>query len=332
MRNNQFAVEIHTHTNHSDAPFTVNQLIDSASEFGYDGIVMTDHNTSSGFKMASNHQKVTAGQLVVLPGIEWTTYHGHMLIHDPDRDIDWRNARINNIDRYTREIKEVNGLIGIAHPFAVGSPFCTGCYWEFNIRNFDDIDYIEVWNSNQPQHTIESQKAFDWWLSLIDQGERISASTGRDWHRPDGPEENMGVTYLEIEGDLTGESFKRALALGHFYITLGPKLKFQFNHYQMGDTMSLSDCEKASFVVEVLPTEIHDLQPFVTKDWTVKIWNNHTCLYESPLQKELTQRMIFESDVSHPLNEGYVRVELIGTYRNQENTRIVIGNPIYITH
>lgn len=217
MRKYSFPVEIHTHTEHSDATFTTRELIEASKSFGYKGIILTDHNSSSGYNEMKELGLTNDQDLVIIKGMEWTTYFGHMLAHDADYDVDWREATPDTIDTYIKKVKDANGLVGIAHPFDMGSPICTGCHWDFNVKDYSHVDYIEIWNSNNPHVRQESRAAYEMWLDKLDEGYRISASTGRDWHREDNPNDIMGVTYLELaDKKLTHDNFINALEKGQF--------------------------------------------------------------------------------------------------------------------
>ena len=71
-----------------------------------------------------------------------------MLVLGANDFVDWRDAQPDNIDEKIKQVKAVGGIVGIAHPYQLGSPLCTGGRWEFNVRDWRNVDYIEVWASN----------------------------------------------------------------------------------------------------------------------------------------------------------------------------------------
>ena len=131
-----YPCELHCHTVHSDGDFTVEGLIASAKEHGLKGICLTDHNTYSGREEASKEK-----DLVILQGIEWTTYFGHMLVLGADRFVEWRDAVPENIDEKMKQVHAAGGLVGIAHPFQLGTPICTGGRWDFRVQDFSLVNY-----------------------------------------------------------------------------------------------------------------------------------------------------------------------------------------------
>lgn len=330
----QFPVEVHSHTNHSDGQFTVAGLVEAAIEFGYKGLILTDHNTSAGYLEMATLKQIKDGTLITLHGMEWTTYFGHMLAHDASYDVDWREATPDSIDKYMQEVRDANGLVGIAHPYDMGSPICTGCHWDYKVEDYNLVNYIEIWNSNEPQERSESILAYEFWLDKLNKGYEISCSAGRDWHRPDKSDANMGVTYLELASDqLTQVNFKEALRQGTYYITLGPTVKFIINQedqsYYMGDRVSKTDLVNAHLQLELMPTELADLKQFDVTNAYVTVWNNTDLLYKSEKVDLLSDPMMIDFDLPE-LEAGFLRFEVRGDFKQTPNTLIVSGNPIYL--
>lgn len=332
---NQFPVEIHTHTNHSDGSFTPRELLTAAKAFGYKGIILTDHNSSSGYNEMVEDGLLDNNELVVMKGMEWTTYYGHMLVHDADYDVDWREAGPDTIDTHMREVREADGLIGIAHPYDMGSPICTGCHWDYHVRDYSLVHYIEVWNSNQPQKRLESEAAYQFWLRLLRDGFRVSASAGRDWHRPDQPSANMGVTYLEIENtSLSEDRFKHALENGHFYITLGPTVEFYISNgektFHAGDQAEKRWIHNQEAFFSIAPADIEQLKQFPVNDYQLTLWNNDKAIYRTDKVPILDQEKGYTFVLPDELDSGVIRYEVTGNFDGEEDVRIVIGNPIYV--
>lgn len=331
----QFPVEVHSHTIHSDGQFTVKELVESAVSFGYKGLILTDHNTSAGYLEMPNAPAVKDGELVTLHGIEWTTYFGHMLVHDADYDVDWREATPNTIDKYMAEVQGANGLVGIAHPYDMGSPICTGCHWDYQVQDYNLVNYIEIWNSNQPQEKSESILSYEFWLDKLNKGYEISCSAGRDWHRPDTDDANMGVTYLELtEEKLTQSNFKDALRNGRYYVTLGPVVQFNIENknllFLMGDRVHHSMLESGLVSVTLKPTELEALKAFSVENYYLTLWNNDHLIYQSEKVQDLSEEMSWNFTLPEAIEPGYFRVEIRGDFRGTKDTPIVVGNPIYL--
>ncbi len=216
----RIAAELHCHTCHSDASFLPEELAEAARAEELDVIAMTDHNTTSAWL------PLEKTGIPFIHGIEWTTFFGHMLALGCDRFVDWRDATPDTIDRKMLQVHQAGGLVGIAHPFAPGSPMCTGCYWDFRVQDWTLVNYIEVWSEEFPSAALHNQRAVRWWISLLDQGFRIAPSYGRDWHVQKFLPVPFACTYLEAEA-ATESAALDALRGGRTLLSLGPDLEWQ---------------------------------------------------------------------------------------------------------
>ncbi|MBB6633315.1 CehA/McbA family metallohydrolase [Cohnella thailandensis] len=218
------ACELHTHTLHSDGKQTLRELADGAAKLGFECIALTDHNTMSGLADKDAVERETG--LVILPGMEWTTFHGHMVTIGASEFADWRLAEPGNLREGTAAVRRRGGLAGLAHPFRIGSPACTGCFWEFEIRDWSDLDYIEVWSTTFAAIKEDNRRAFELWTSRLNAGDRIAATSGRDWHEQKETDDPLSVTYLGLadESAPLQEEALRALREGRVAVTIGPLL------------------------------------------------------------------------------------------------------------
>ncbi len=304
-------VELHCHTHHSDGTFTVKQLLDEAKRLKMSGIAITDHNTFSAFY---DDEIKTADELCLLKGIEWTTYFGHVLVLDCEKIVDWRLATIDNIDEYFDEIKRYNGLIGIAHPYQLGSPFCTGCFFDFNVQNWNNVDYIEVWSRESPVNAHKNKEAYKLWMRKLNLGYKIAATSGMDWHGYEPETNDFARTYLDIEGDITPSKMKSALQNGKSYVTLGPS--FDFIGVNLGDEIS-SDRLKLTLNIKNNPEK----EKAVAK--TIKVINNSNCVLEVNLEANLV-------DIDVSVEKGFVVFEIHGDYIDESDKLIAFSSPVYI--
>lgn len=235
-----FPCELHCHTLHSDGSFTVYELQSEAKKDGLSLIALTDHNTLSGQK------ELNDDIIPAVRGIEWTTYFGHMLVLGAKRFVDWRDAVPDNIDEKIKEVKDNGGLVGIAHPFQLGSPMCTGGRWEFNVKDFDNIDYVEIWHQSFSDDNYENDRATLFWTKLLDEGHKIAATYGRDWHRKE-KSGHYGCTYLGIDGDISEEKALEAIKKGRTVVSTGTEFSFFIRkvdeEYNIGDTLSEGEAE-----------------------------------------------------------------------------------------
>ena len=82
-------VDLHIHTyggSHDvkDSGMTPQAIVDSAVKQGLSVIAITDHNSNKNVQAAIDHAAQNhAGVVLVLPGVEVTTAHGHLLVYFP---------------------------------------------------------------------------------------------------------------------------------------------------------------------------------------------------------------------------------------------------------
>lgn len=219
--------ELHTHTVHSDAKHTLYELAEGAKKLGIECIALTDHNTISGHMEIEGVTKNTGVRIV--KGMEWTTFFGHMLTMGIDRYDDWRDIGIHQVHKGSAKVHKNGGITGVAHPYRPGSPMCTGCYWQFEITDWNDMDYIEVWSGTSPSNKSFNIRAFDLWTGLLNKGIKITGVSGRDWHSSGNISEFIAVTYLYMDMDDTrglDNAAKKALIDGNTCVSIGPFMNF----------------------------------------------------------------------------------------------------------
>ncbi len=204
----KYKFELHCHTYHSDGNFSPEELVLSARAAGLDGIALTDHNTSSGVAEAVYYGEKYG--VLVIPGIEWTTFYGHMTVLGGHSRIDWKSVNPTTVADKIKEAHRAGDVCILAHPYRVGYPVCTGGMNEFPQEIFALIDGYEA--VSEDVDTPTNRRQTEEYLQLIKQGYRIAAVYGRDWHRPSNIE--YAVTELAIEGALNVENALEAIRRG----------------------------------------------------------------------------------------------------------------------
>ncbi len=192
---NKLKFELHTHTYHSDGKFSPRSLVETAKRLGYSGIALTDHNTTSGCL-----ETVEWGHklgLTVIPGVEWTTFYGHITVLGGHSKVDWTSVTPKTVVDCIIKAKVAGDIVGLAHPYRVGYPVCTGGRNCFPKEIFKYIDFYEVFSGNILDVTNIRSKA-EYLRLRAKYG--ISATYGRDWHQDvDVPSEVYGATYIIAE-------------------------------------------------------------------------------------------------------------------------------------
>jgi hypothetical protein len=180
--------DLHLHTVHSDGERHPVELASAARASGLDFIVSTEHNTNSAnLVWPACH---TSG-LLVIPGEEVTTRHGHWLaVGLPPRAwVDWRYGPSDGVfPRFAAQVRDGGGLVVAAHP-SVPLP---GAGWEFG---FDDVDALEVWNG---RWNLDDEFSLRTWQRLLRQGRRVTAVGGSDSH---GEHQQVGLPQAVVHAE-----------------------------------------------------------------------------------------------------------------------------------
>ncbi|MGO9692647.1 MAG: CehA/McbA family metallohydrolase [Mycobacterium sp.] len=169
--------DLHLHTVHSDGQRHPDELVTAAHASGLDFIVSTDHNTNSANRVWPSCR---TGALLVIPGEEVTTRHGHWLAVGlpPHAWVDWRYAPRDGVfPHLAAEVREAGGLVVAAHPAAP----VPGSLWEFG---FEHVDALEVWNG---RWNLDDEVSLRIWQRLLCEGRRAVAVGGSDSHTQQQP-------------------------------------------------------------------------------------------------------------------------------------------------
>lgn len=312
MNKKWYPCELHCHTLHSDGDFTVEELISTAKERNLCGICLTDHNTMSGHRETEGEK-----ELKILKGIEWTTYFGHMLVLDTKSYVDWRDATPDNIDSKISAVREQGGLVGIAHPFQIGTPICTGGHWDFKVQKWENVNYMEIFAEGEPYLNDANSKARKKWHSLLSAGYRITPTMGRDWHRSRSNLYPSACTYLLIDGDITAEKMKNAIKYGKTTVSNGALLTFETARGETsGDTLEGGE---------------------ITLKISIDL-SRHKLMEEREIKPEKIILCSSEGEKEFPIGESisfiarekeWYSLELWGSFDDKENTLLCLSAPIY---
>ncbi|MBI5332886.1 MAG: CehA/McbA family metallohydrolase [Candidatus Aenigmarchaeota archaeon] len=109
MKENKF--DLHVHSTHSfDGRATISQIMKHAKGI-VNGIAITDHDNVSGLKEANVEARKNG--LIFIPGVELTTPSGDILLLGITE-----MPNVETIEELEDFVKDNNGIMAIAHPFA----------------------------------------------------------------------------------------------------------------------------------------------------------------------------------------------------------------------
>jgi len=130
-----------------DAQVSIFTIVDILKTKGYDGVLITDHNSYKGYEAWEESGR---DDFVVLKGIEYDTRDaGHMLVILPtNTDTDIFSLRGMPLVKLIRLAHRLGGIVGPAHPYA----YCKfGMFnhrkWRRNSFLCYNFDFIEGFNS-----------------------------------------------------------------------------------------------------------------------------------------------------------------------------------------
>lgn len=314
--------EMHCHTQHSDGKFTLQELLDAAFAYGFEGLCLTDHNTASGIRQLPG--QVSHG-LLLIPGIEWTTFYGHLLVLGGSHYVDWRTAQPDTIEEALKKIRRYGGVSGVAHPFELGAPLSCGSHWEFHVKDWSLVDYMEVWSGDAPHTRLKNQLALSFYEGLLNHGWRLALTAGRDWHGPDREARPIvSATYLGVEnGTMNVDSALEAICRGRTYVTLGPELLVSVSNN--GAAFGIGD--------DVPPGRVHIfteiMDPGEKTAWggngaqpqEIRVILNGKTVWTSQIRK-------MHAEAELDVQKGWMRIEVWGLLDDAKH-RLALTSPIY---
>lgn len=210
--------DLQSHSHHSDASGTLEDLVRAAGARGLDFLSVTDHNTTSHHRHLA---ELSSPELLLIPGEEVTTYHGHANVLGADGWIDFRLPADGDPAVLAAEAKALGGLFSINHPKRL--PNCIGCDWQYPVP--EGADCFEAWHGPWPHRNWESLERYD---ALLAEGRRLTLVGGSDRHQPGWPDRDPGIlqvgsptTWLYLS-ELSLEAVLDALRAGRAFVSEGP--------------------------------------------------------------------------------------------------------------
>lgn len=214
--------DLHGHTLHSDGRWDVPDLAQYARDYQLDFVTLSDHNTISG---VAQLESLGGDDLLMIGGMELTTYYGHALALGVRRWIEWR-VDINNatMPELAERAQAEGATFIIAHPKSEGDPNCTGCDWNYPDMIPGNARCVEIWNSAWDSGR-QNEDGLQLWYEWLNRGYRMVGTRGTDIHGPlDYTNVGFNIVYAD---ELSEAAILSAIRQGHLYISTKPKLDFR---------------------------------------------------------------------------------------------------------
>lgn len=254
--------DFHAHSGHSDGtclsrkgasvPCPVFRLLEAGVARKLDFIALTDHNTTSHFQ-SIGELAPWFDDLLVLLGMEMTTFQGHLNLFAPRGFVDFRlgSAEVPDMDALLAAAGARSGLVAVNHPALPSGELCMGCGWTASI-DWSRVDAVEVLNGGAITAMGGAAQSplsgIPFWEALLTRGYRITAIGGSDSHEPDRAADKPGAlgrpATVVYAGELSQTAILEGVKRGRVYIDVegaGAVLTFDLaargRTYGMGDAL-----------------------------------------------------------------------------------------------
>ncbi len=178
-----YAGDLHVHSRESgDARPPLDEIATYARGRGLDFVVLTEHNTTStlDFLVAAQGRHP---ELLLVPGIEYTTYQGHANALGATGYVRPRVNEGVSLKEAVDAFHAQGALFSINHPTYDVGELCIGCAWQLAVPP-GSVDALEVANGGwEKLGRFFSEGALGYWDWLLAQGQHTAAVGGSDDHR-----------------------------------------------------------------------------------------------------------------------------------------------------
>jgi hypothetical protein len=230
--------DLHMHTGHSDGscpsrrgvrvPCPVFKTLETAVARGLDFIAVTDHNTAS-HNGALRELAPYYDDLLLIPGREITTFHGHANVFGPTAFLDFQLGSPHAPDMATiqRQVEAAGGVLSINHPGSPSGEACMGCGWTAPGTDFSRVQAVEAVNGGSlrlPRGPEGPLSGIPFWEAQLNAGFRIAGVGGSDNHDASlDPAKGSGLglpTTVVHAAELSQPAVLAALRAGHVFVDL----------------------------------------------------------------------------------------------------------------
>jgi MYXO-CTERM domain-containing protein len=176
-----YAGDFHAHSRESgDAKPTLDEMVQTAKNAGLDFVEISDHNVVTQLDLFAGTN--TQGLLLV-PGIEYTTYAGHANAIGATKWVDHKIGQPGvTIDGAADAVHAQGALFSINHPTLDLGDLCIGCAWKQPLAEAK-VDAVEIATGGWRQSgLLFSASAQAKWDAICGAGHHVAAIGGSDDH------------------------------------------------------------------------------------------------------------------------------------------------------
>jgi len=266
--------------------------------------------------------------LLLIPGREITTFHGHANLFRTVEFLDFRlsSSDVPDINMLLRHADALGGLVSINHPNAPTGEVCMGCGWTPSPpTDLGLVQAIEAVNSGSEQGPYSG---VSFWERQLNQGFRLTGVGGIDNHTAQRSLDQIGSvgspTTVVFATELSVPAILDGIRAGHVFVELtASKDRLLELHAQsgrftanMGDRLTAASQAEVEFAVHTKGVEgatrifLEDGKPF-SDSGDAKVKNSDEMIRLRWISDG--QRHWFRSDVRGPDGKLWL-----------------MGNPVYV--
>lgn len=191
----KFDMHCHTKAGSIDSNIPIERYIELLQEKGFDGMLVTDHDSYKGYYYWEANKASMPDDFVVLKGIEYDTSDaGHFIVIMPD-DVELKILQIRgmSVSLLEKLVHHYGGILGPAHPFGLRSSSAMLFKRLKNHPNFArKFDFLEGFNTCE---TIEANED----ACALSRSFDIFCTGGSDSHK----EEYVGTGFTLFDRPIT---------------------------------------------------------------------------------------------------------------------------------
>ncbi len=245
-----YAGDFHVHTRESGdvrQTLTIDEALGFAEGQGLDFVMLSEHNTNSGFTLYTDAQ-ARHPNVLIFPGQEFTIYRGHAnalgALQNVRYTIDTDGYTIADaIDAFHAQ----GAIFSINHP-SHPLPDCRGCAWTLEVDP-SSIDGVEVLTA--------VLRGVDFWEELCANGSHATAIAGSDDHKAGQDQGTFDTpigtpTTMVFADELSVEAILEGVRSGRTVVKVfgpdGPMIETELSGQRVGNTV-FADTATLSAVV-----------------------------------------------------------------------------------
>lgn len=179
-----YAGDFHVHSRESgDARPSLDTIATFARSRGLDFVELSDHNTISHVDLIPDAQS-RHPTLLLLPGVEFTTYAGHANGIGATRHVDHRlDLDGGTMADVSEAFAAQEALLSINHPALDLGDLCIGCRWEWPLEGVE-LAAVELGTGAYSKGGfLFLDRTLAFWEARLREGRRVAAIGGSDDHR-----------------------------------------------------------------------------------------------------------------------------------------------------